>query len=662
MLSVRQIEANREVISYRKHRGIAHKLINVYIVSYFLFHVCFVAGLYSTKFIQMADELYAVISVLATLIAVVLLVNATKKKDSPRYILPWYDILLLVAIFIGCGYMVVNASEALVLQSKQVETADIVWGVITILAVVELVRRTLGRLLAAIFVLVFLYAMFSNYFPGILWSTGFSLERMIGQCYLFSTGMFGDFALLLARMLVIMFLFVGLISVSGAGKFLMNLALALVGRTTGGPAKVAVGASGLVGAIAPAGGPNVAFTGSMTIPMMKNMGLKGEYAGAVEAVSSIGGAIMPPIIGVSGLLMCDFLNIGYDVAITAALVPGLLYYIYLFFSVHFDCLRYNLTKPVASKLPHLKGVLKEGWQYTLPILVLVIAIMVLHTSIQRSCLFAIVALMVVGLFRKEDRLTPKRLLAGAQAAMRLVVLIGPIIVGIGVMMASFFITGMPLRLSALMVQVSGGHLFPLLVMAAFACYILGTGMPTWASYLMLAILVAPALIRMGVAPIAAHLFIIYTSLTHFITPPSMSATYIAAGIAEASPWRTSLHALRLGICLVAIPFLFVYNPSLLIVYSPGVLKLIATLITAVIGILSFTSGMAGFLLKEANWLQRILLIASGILLLGPTSLINTTAGLATLALVLLWQWIAPKWPLRKRSINLSIKEVDSYRR
>ncbi len=450
----------------RQYKGLAGKLIPALMVGYFLYHIAYVLGIFTTRFIYLGAFTYAAISVVLILPLVFFFVPAT--KSAPRDELPWYDIVLIIASLAGTTYIAYNI-ETIMLVWAEISATGLILGTITILIVLEALRRTLGMAAVIVVVFIFLYAMFSNYFPGLLYSTGFSFEAMVSQVYLWDTGMFGMFAALWSKVIVLFVLFAGILQVSGINKLMMDFSLGVAGHLKGGPAKVAVIASGFFGSLAPTGAANVATTGAVTIPMMKKTGQTPEFAAAVEAVASSGGQIMPPIMGALAFVIADFLQIPYYEVLLAAIFPGILYYMCLFLMVHFQAEKRGIPVLPRSELPSAKSALREGWHYIIPILVLIFFLLGLHYTPQTSILYALGALLVVGQFRKDLRLTPKRLMDGMKKALGLAVFLGPIFISIGIIVGSIGITGIHVRFPIMLVDLCEGNISLLVLVAAVTC-------------------------------------------------------------------------------------------------------------------------------------------------------------------------------------------------
>jgi len=623
-------------------QGLRGKLLNAFIVGYFLFHLAYTGHLLTTQYIYLTFDLYIIISVLSTIILFCLFLPA---KRGPRNSIPWYDFLLAGAGISGCAYLLHDID--MIIGARAITLTGVILGTMTLLVILEGVRRSLGLLVTLTVVLFFVYAMFSNYAPGLLMSKGFTYKEMIANSYLWDTGIFGMMADLWSKIVVLFILFAGLVQVSGAGNFIIRFALGLAGHLKGGPAKVAVMASGLLGSITPVGPANVAVTGSVTIPMMKRTGQTSEFAGAVEAVASTFGGLTPPIMGVLTFMIAEWLEMPYYMVILAALMPSFFYFFCLFFMVHFQAHVKAMPLIPRRELPSPWLALKEGWHYILPIAVFVFYLFVRHYTPQTSILYAIIALVVVAQFRRDFRLTPKRLMIAMQQAVNVGMQVAPLFIAVGIIKSSIGLTGLGIRFAGALVEVCAGNLVLLLVLTALTSFIMGMGMPMIACYFILAVLVAPALTEIGVLPIAAHLFMICAAYVHFYTPPVMPMVVIAAGLAGSNIWKTSWHAMRLAIVLVIVPFVFIYNPAILLQGGHGILETILVIVSCLIGIVGLAAGIQGWLVRRANWLQRLLLIASGMMIILNLNLIVTISGLCLLGLILVQHGITPIWVASK---------------
>jgi len=627
-------------------KGLRGKFLTGFIIIYFLYHCVYTAGWLTTERLFITFDQFTLASICLTLVITFYLMPA--KRGTVKTGLPWYDILFIAISIAGCVYLMLHLR--VMFQRLPIDNVAVIIGTIFIITTLEGLRRCMGLMIAGMIAFFFLYAMFSNYFPGILWSTGFSYKRMIAVNYVYDGGMFGTIARLFAKLMVLYMIFATTIQVSGAGRALMKFALGIFGAMKGGPAKVAVVASGLFGAIAPAGPANVFVTGSITIPMMKRSGQTAEYAASVEAAASILGGLTPPIMGAIAFIVAEWLEMPYYMVMLAAIIPSILFFVCLYFQVDFQARRKGSALAVIPKeqLPSPWEAIKEGWYYVIPIALFVYLISVLKYSPQTGVLYAWVLLVLLGQIRKEDRLTPRRLLIAGELALKMIVMLGPVMLAIGIVLASLTITGVPLRFTATLTELCGGSMLLLLIMVAIASFIMGMGMPALAIYFILAALCAPALVQSGVLPIAAHLFIIYTMYAHYFTPPVMSGVIFTSTLAGSNIWGTAWSTIRLAAALFIVPFVFIYNPSLALQGGYSVGEILLPLVPSLVGIYCLSGGIQGWFAREANWPQRALLLIAGIMLIVTfTHFIFGIAGLCLLLVVLVWQGFTPMWLARK---------------
>jgi TRAP transporter 4TM/12TM fusion protein len=405
------------------------------------------------------------------------------------------------------------------------------------------------------------------------------------------------------------------IQVSGAGDFFLKLGISLVGRYRGGPAKVAVIASSVFGTVSGSAVANVVVDGPITINMMKGLGYRAAFAGGVEAAASNGGQIMPPVMGAAAFLMAEILGVPYWSVALAAAVPAVLYYVALYFMLDFEAAKTGLRGLDKKDIPPFFATLKEGWFFIVPIVVLLVMIGYFGYNVAKSGLYATLVLIAVSYLRKETRLGPAKIKTSLEQGALAFADLGAAAGVIGIIMSAVSLTGLGMTLSSGLIEASGGHLWLLLVLTAIASIIMGMGASTLLVYLVLAMFVAPAVVKMGVEPMAAHLFIFYFGCMSLVTPPVALAAYAAAVIAKADFWETGWESSRLGIVGYIVPFIFVYQPALLLHGSTGEVILAAT--TAVIGTIALAGAMTGYFFGVISWLQRAMLFVAAITLIYP---------------------------------------------
>jgi len=514
------------------------------------------------------------------------------------------------------GYFAVFYAD-LVLVMAFTPTSLVILGCVFIVLAVEALRRLVGIPLTVVVLLFLLYGFVGEYIPGILGSRPISFERLWVYLSLDNNAMLG-MPLIVASTVIIPFIFMGqVLKASGGSSFFTDFSMALMGRYRGGPAKVSITASSLFGSISGSAVSNVATTGIMTIPMMIKAGYKPRVAAAIEALASSGGQLMPPVMGAAAFLMAEFLQVPYGAVVIAALAPSLLFYFALFVQAHLEAARGDIAPLAVDTIPALLQVLRKGWHFVLPFVVLIVTLFRFNFSPEAAVLAALVPLILFGFFWGYDghQLKAKHLLQAIISTGSSVVEIITICAAAGLVIGVLNMTGLGFGLTLALVQLGGGSPFILLVAAALISIVLGMGMPTVGVYVLLATLVAPALVEVGIEPMAAHLFVLYFGMLSMITPPVALAAFTAASIAGSEPMRTGVTALRLGWAAYLIPFLFVIDPSFIL--AGDISNILLTLVTAVIGIALVSMGVIGYADRLLGWVERLLYMFAGLGLLLP---------------------------------------------
>lgn len=571
--------------------------------------------------------------------------------------LPWYDVVLLLAGVIPPVYVALQPERILLCTERPdlVSTTEIVLFLSIIASILEAARRSGGVPLFLVATFFFSAVFLGDYYPGPFYTRTFSLQTITGHMFMcFGTNsVFGLIADVGSTIVIAFMLFSGFLQVSGAGDFFIRLGVAIAGRYRGGPAKVAIFASGLMGTISGSSVANVVTTGTITIPMMKRLGYKPHFAGAVEAVASNGGQIMPPVMGAVAFLMAQILSVSYWSICVAAFLPAVLYYSALFFMIDFEAVKTKLEGLPKAQVPSLKEVLKRDWYYMVPIIFLVFLIADRTFTVYKSCMFALAAIILLSFSGGRDRwFTPKKLVNGIDTGVRSMISIAGSLLSCGIIIASINVTGIGLNFTALITHFAGESILLMLLLAALSSFILGMGMTSIPCYVVCAMLVGPPLVKAGIPPLAAHLFFFYWGILSFITPPVAVAALAASGIAGGDFWKTGWNAARLGIVSYIIPFFFVYKPPLLLAGSIDAIAM--AVITGLIGCYFLSSGMMGHLLRGLNWPQRILMVACGIAMLYP-GWQTDAAGIIVAAPILLWQFIRLR--VAKRAVKPTAKFV-----
>ncbi len=557
-------------------------------------------------------------------------------KKAPRDRLPWYDVVFIVFTLAGCLYIIINAYELAHWGKLRANTFEVVLASMIVITLLEAVRRSFGLPMIIVVVCFLLYAKFGYLAPKPFKIYYFGLTNLAADIYLSSGGIYG-FLTRLSGTIILSFIAFGIFFVTtGGGKFIMNVTLALTGSMTGGPAKSAIVGSALFGTLSGSPTGNVAVTGSITIPLMKSMGYRPFYAAAVETIASTGGGIAPPVMANLAFIMAAMLAVPYTRIASAAIIPSFLFFLSIFAQVHLQAQKMGLKAVPRDQLPAIIRTLREGWEFIIPFVCLVYMLLVLRWPPEVSALYSIVIVVFATMFRKEHRVTFNRLIESLGKTIMTTVPIANVLALAGIIIAVLTITGVGPKLSAGLVDIAGGNTVVLILAAGVASYIMGMGISWTASYILVASLVAPALIQLGIPDIVAHFFIMYMVLSTGFTPPYCQTAFVAAAIAGAKPFKTGFQAMRLGIVCFLVPFVIVLNPALLWMGTSG--EILTAALSATIGVIGLSIGIEGYFLFKTNLLQRILFILGGLLMTIPG--ISTDAvGVLLLAVAAVWQWL-----------------------
>ncbi|WP_127105233.1 TRAP transporter permease [Pararhodobacter zhoushanensis] len=577
---------------------------------------------------------------------------ARPARGAVRTRLPWYDLLAALIGAGACGYVAVRYPSLLDRLWMRPTDALIVGGVILTL-VLEGLRRATGWAMVILVLVALGFGLLGHFIPGSLQGRNVATDRLVIFLAL-DTGAVLGMPLMIASTVVVVYVFFGnLLNRSGGGTFFTDLAMAMMGRYRGGAAKVAVTASALFGSVSGSAVANVVSTGVITIPLMKRGGYKPHHAGAIEAVASTGGQLMPPVMGAAAFLMAEIIQVPYASIAAAALLPALLYYGALLIQVDLMAARDGLSGAPRELLPRLGRVLANGWPFALPFVVLIYALFVLNERPEYAAFLASLSVIAVGLWfewRKRRATDPDA--SGFRLRMVLdtlretglsvtdILMIGA---AAGIIIGVMNISSLGFALTLVLVQLGQGNLALLLLIAALTCIVLGMGMPTLGVYLLLATLIAPSLVEVGVEPIAAHLFVLYFGMMSMITPPVAIAAFAAASISGARTMRTGYAAMVMGWSAYLIPFLFVGAPALLLIGTP--LSIAWTFATALLGVWFVSASVVGYLFTAANPMQRVLLGLGGLLLFLPAQvggLWSDFVGLGLGLAAMLWMQRAPQ--------------------
>ena len=589
--------------------------------------------IYAASFGAPEAMMHRSIHLLFTLLLIFLVsITGRSKQDKAKLLLDLALILLTLAslghIFLNYEYVVTRYSYV-----QSLTLWDFVMGVILSLILLEASRRVIGWALPITAACFLLYAIFGKYLPGLVRHTGFPLETVIDQLYLTTEGIFGIPLGVSATYVILFVIFGAFLEESGTGQFFMDFSNSLVGGAKGGPGKISCVSSALFGTISGSAVANVMVDGWLTIPLMKRTGFKKDFAAAVEATASTGGQIMPPVMGAAAFVMAEYTGIPYIQICIHAAIPALLYYFALFMAIHFEASRTGLLGVPKEERPRFQSVILARGHLFFPLIVIVYFMIAGYTPMY-ACIYATVSVVLIALLRAQTRMGVMKILKALEFGAKNMLPVAAACACAGIIIGVINLTGLGLKFTSLILVIAGNSLIPALIFTMFAGIVLGMGLPTTAAYIVQAALLIPALIRLGVPLIAAHLFVFYFAIISAITPPVAMAVYAAAGIGGSNLWRTGLEAVRIGATGFIIPFMFVYGPSLLMIGSIG--TIITTIISSSIGVVALSAGLMGWFLKEATYLERAMLVAGALLLIKP-GLYTDAIGLVLLTIVIVIQ-------------------------
>ena len=524
-----------------------------------------------------------------------------------------YDLLIIISIIFVQLWTTWDV-ETFMMRYGDKYIGDIIVGSILIFLVLDGTRRAVGWAMVFVAGFFMLHALYAHKFFGFFYGPPTRLAKYIDTLFMTSDGIYG-IPLYVASTYIVLFIIFGAILIrSGVGRFFVDLAISLTGHRTGGPAKAAVVASGMTGTVYGSAVANVVTTGSFTIPLMKNYGYRPRFAAAVEACASSGGQITPPIMGAAAFIMAEFLEAPYSYVILAAIIPAFLYFVTIYFMVHVEAEKHGIEKIDKSMLPNIIDVLKSGWHMLLSLVVL-IALLIYGYTAMKAGFWAIISVIFLSFFKSNTRMSVVDLLGAFESGIKSTVPVTIACACAGIIIGSVFVSGLGLKFTQSVIDLSGGMLFPLLCLTAISAIILGMGMTTTAVYITVAALIVPSLIQAGVTPIAAHMFAFYFGVVSTITPPVALASFAGAAIAKSPPMATAVESSKVGIAKYIVPFAFIYNPSLLMEGSYWIS--LYSLLSVLLAYWSMTLGLEGYLNKPLNVYTRIIAFISSILLLLP---------------------------------------------
>ncbi|MBS8263138.1 TRAP transporter permease [Mesobacillus boroniphilus] len=582
-------------------------------------------------------------------LALIFLLFPARKKNLKEKKVAWYDLLLaVIAVAVGAYWPLMI--DELVNRVGRLTPTDFYIGIAAILLVLEATRRTVGLPIMIIAGLFMAYALYGPYMPGFLAHRGLDLESLVQTMFFTTEGILGTPLGVSSTFIFLFLLFGAFLVKTGVGQYFNDLAVAVAGKSTGGPAKVAIFSSALQGTISGSSVANVVTSGSFTIPMMKKLGYRKEFAGAVEAAASTGGQLMPPIMGAAAFLMVEFIGGGityWDIA-KAATIPALLYFTGIWIMTHFEAKRIGLRGLSDEEMPNRKEVLKKIY-LLLPILIVII-LMVSGMSIMRAALWSILSTVIVSAFSKETRIGFKDAIDALVDGARTALGVAAATAAAGIIVGVVTKTGLGLKLANGLLDLSGGYLIPTLMLTMLAAIVLGMGSPTTANYVITSTIAAPAIILLGVPDLSAHLFVFYFGIIADITPPVALAAFAAAGVSGGEPLRTGVNSAKLAIAAFIIPYMFVLSPELLMINTTWT-ELIWVVFTAISGMLAIGAGIIGYWLRKLYWWERVLGIVGGIMLIYPEGMTDIIGLGLFVLLVALQLMIKDKESVKPKAAN-----------
>ncbi|MDD7662277.1 MAG: TRAP transporter permease [Eubacteriales bacterium] len=577
---------------------------------------------------------------LALLVIMGYLIYPASKHHVRHNYIPWYDYVIMVlgaACFLYY-YFSYDSLVTVLTSFSRMNTLQVVIAIVGLLTLMELCRRCVGLPILFVAGALLVYTFFSKVGMSI------GIKGVMYKLFYTTNGIMGTPVQVCAKYIVVFIIFGAFLERTGIAAFFIDLANSLVGRFSGGPAKVAVISSALCGMVSGSSVGNTVTTGSVTIPMMKKTGYKGEFAGAVEAAASTGGQIMPPIMGAAAFLMAEYMNVTYAEVALRAILPATLYFAGIFIAVHLEAKKLGLKGISKDQLPVFRQLIKKVY-LLLPLVVLVALVTTNTRTMQFSASIAILVTIAVNLFDKDNRISLNKILEALEAGGKGTITVAVACAMAGVIAGCITATGLASKLIGMVIALSNSVPFisPTLValfLTMICCIILGMGVPTTANYCIMASTCAPILITIGVPKMAAHFFVFYFGIVADITPPVALAAYAGSAIAKSNPMKTGINATKLAIAAFIVPYIFAMNPSMLLM-DQGVLAAVQVIITSCLGIFGIAAALEGYIVAHAPWWQRILLAAGGLCLIDP-KLTTDLVGVAAIVVVIVLQIVLRK--------------------
>lgn len=623
---------------FRALDGWQAKLVTLIAIAMSCFHF------YTSGFGLLLAQKQGAVHLAFTLCLVFLLYPASSKHSKTSGI-PFYDFILGAMGVASAMYLVVFFNDLTTRAGLPTQT-DLIMGFILIVTLLEATRRISNPVLPCIAVVALLYCYFGRSLPQMIAHRGFSVPRIVNHMYLGTEGIFGT-PLEVSSTFVFMFILFGsVLEKTGLGKFIIDLSMALAGWSTGGPAKVAVVSSGLMGTVSGSSVANVCTTGMFTIPLMKSVGYEPHFAGAVEAVASTGGQIMPPVMGAGAFIMAQFLGVPYIEVALAAVVPALLYYFAVMVQVHFEATRLGLKGIPWAQLPPLWPLLRSKGFLLIPLIAIIYFLLAGFTPL-RAAFNGILVSFALSWLNKETRLTPPRIMEAFESGARGAIGVACACATVGMVVGMGTLTGLALRIANAIVTLAGGSKILTLFYTMLASIILGTGLPTTANFIVTSTMAAPALFKLGVPAKAAYMFVFYFGIAADLTPPVALAAYAGSGIAGSDPMKTGVTAFKLALAGFLVPYIYVYNPMLLFI-DVVPMQMIQAIFTALLGVFLLAMFTIGYFKAPMAWYLRLLAFGGALALLIPGTM-SDLGGLAVFVFIFAIQMAKAKRIAKKRA-------------
>lgn len=592
--------------TYRQFKGLASVAVYGFLVIISLYHIAVILGIFGPGVWELVPAQILATSLGLLLVAFFFYFPATSKAPKDR--VPWYDLTLVGMILAPTIYFVTFYIE-FYYRPGVLTALEVVLAVMATVACLEATRRSTGWVLVILALVFVIYPLFGDYMPGFLFTRRFSVTDILAVIWHGTSGIYGVVTEIIPKYIFSFVFFGAVLTICGGAQFFSDLAAAVFGRFRGGAAKTAIVLSGLVGGTEGSVVVNVIMVAPISLPLMREAGHKAEYSAAVLAAGACGAVLMPPVMGVTAFLMADFLGIPYLRVVQYGILPAILYYVALFCQIHFDALKLGTPPLPSARLRPIKTTLSSGLHLYLAV-ALLIGLLVLYYPPANAALYASGALILFSWIRKETRIGIKRLGSALTNAAVSAAQLAAMIAGVGLIVGSIDLTGLGFKLSSGVVELAGGSFLLLLIYTFITNLILGMGLGGFPAYILLAVLVAPGLVAVGMPPIAAHMFIFYTSLVGNLTPPVCVGTYVAAVLANAKMWPAGLLGFRLSIATFLVAFAFAYSPALLLVGAPSEVALAAA--GALVGVIALASGVSGYAWRRLDWFDRVLLICGAV--------------------------------------------------